>query len=77
MKQKLNWRKIIYEIPEISDIFKTGEIAWINATDIYEEGEIVRTESSFAENYMQSDLEYDLDHIVDAKDEKAIKILKI
>ena len=77
MKQKLNWRKIIYEIPEISDILKTGEIAWINATDIYEEGEFVRTESSFAENYIQSDLEYDFDHIVDAKDENAIKILKI
>ena len=77
LKQKLNWRKVIDEIPDVADILRTGDIDWINATETYEEGEIVRSEPSFVENFSSSDIAYDTDHIIDAKDEKVLKLFKI
>lgn len=66
LKQKLNWRKVIDEIPDVSDIIRTGDIDWINATETYEEGEIIRSEPSFVENFSSSDISYDTNHIIDS-----------
>ena len=68
LKQKLNWRKVIDEIPDVSDIIRTGDIDWINATEIYEEGEIIRSEASFVENFSTSDIAYDTNHIIDSNE---------
>jgi hypothetical protein len=77
LKQKLNWRKVIDEIPEVSDILRTGDIDWINATETYEEGEIIRSEASFVENFSSSNLSYDTNHIIEDQDEKVLKAIQI
>ena len=76
LKQKLNWRKVIDEIPDVSDIIRTGDIDWINGTETYEEGEIIRSEPSFVENFSTSDISYDINHIIDS-DEQALKAFQI
>ena len=58
LKQKVNWRKVIDEIPDVSDIIRTGDIDWINATETYEE--------LFVKNFSTSDISYDTNHIVDS-----------
>jgi len=79
--QKMNWGKIIEEVPDAIEILQTGDLSWLNPMQNSQRYD-------FLDNFMHSDLSYDLDYVItndfDQKDSsklhknsKAIKAIKI
>ena len=55
--QKMNWGKLVEEIPDALEVLKTGDLSWLDPMKNSQRYD-------FLDNFMHSDISYDLDYII-------------
>ena len=79
--QKLNSGKVVNELPDATEILKTGDMSWIDPM-------LNNQRYDFIDNFMNSDIPHDLEYIIgndfdksdtskQDKNSKAMKAIKI